>query len=473
MAAGLVATAFACVPATAAADFPNEGAQLLSRSQSGGVPNGPSRNPAISQDKRWARFAAYESDATDIVPGAGPTTNIYVVERAEPFGEDGTPWRPGDTTLASVGLGGAPANGPSTKPVLGGTSRVQPRCVAFVSAASNLVKNDTNGTPDAFIRFLDTGVTRRVSVNSKGRQSGGTVTEVAVNGLCTRVAFVSDGGDLALTKTKKVSWKRARTRKSPPGRRQVYIRSLPGKTGLDKALKGLTFLASSRGRSPGNADSFDIAFSNNSRALTYASDASNLEPLDANGQTDVFQRVMERGYLRKRRHHRPQTLVMTTQEISLTSNASPANGASRAPASNTTGGIVAFQTTAPNLIGRDTGGVPQVVQATVGSGGTQYKLASGAGRVPGNGASTDPAISAAGSWVAFQSDASDVGTTSHREPDLNGLSDVLLFTASSNEHWLLGEGSRQPTTNPMMSPHGNYVVVERGGQVQLLYTGAK
>src|SRR4029079_14476239 len=127
-----------------------------------------------------------------------------------------------------------------------------------------------------------------------------------------------DGGDLALTKTKNRSWKSARNKASPPGRRQVYIRSLPGKTGLDKALKGLTFLASSRGRSPGNADSFDVVFSNNSRAITYASDASNLEPLDTNGQTDIYQRVMERGYLPKRKHRRAQQLVMTTQLISLT-----------------------------------------------------------------------------------------------------------------------------------------------------------
>jgi hypothetical protein len=470
---GLAVAVCASMPASAVADFPDEGTQLLSRAESGGAPNGPSRNPAISQDKRWARFAAFESDATDIVPGAGATTNVYVVERAEPFGEDGTPWRPGRTILASTGIGGAPADGPSTKPVLGGTSRVAPRCVAFVSAASNLVRNDTNGTPDAFVRFLDTGVTKRVSVASKGRQSRGTATEVAVNGLCTRVAFVSDGGDLALTKTRNRSWKSARTRSSPAGRRQVYVRALGGTTGLDKALKGLTFLASSRGRSPGNADSYDIALSNNTRALTYASDATNLEPQDANGQSDIYQRVMERGYLPKRKHHRAQQLVMSTQLISLTRGGSPADGASRAPATNTTGGIVAFQTTAPNLIGGDTGGVPQVVQATVGSGGTQYKLASGSAFGPGNAASTDPAVSAAGSWVAFQSDASDVGATSHRQPDFNGVSDALLFTANSGEHWLLGEGARQPATNPAMSAHGNYILFERGGQVQLSYTGAK
>jgi hypothetical protein len=473
---GLVVLLFALLPATASAEFPGRDIQLLSRASDGGAPDGPSRNPAISQDKRFARFAAYESDATNITAGTAPTTNVYVVERQGPYADNGTRWEPGRTILASVGLNGAAADGPSTRPALSGTSRVAPRCVAFVSAASNLVKHDTNGKPDAFVRFLDTGVTKRVSVGPRGRQSNGTVTEVAVNGLCTRVAFVSDGGDLALTKTRNPSWKSARTRQGAPGVRQVYIRALPGPRGLDKALKGLTFLASSRGRSPGNADSFDIALSNNSRALTYASDATNLEPLDTNGQTDIYQRVMERGYLPKVRHHRPQHLVMTTQLISLASNGAVANGASRAPASNTTGEIVAFQTTAPNLIGADTAGVPQVVQATVGSGGTQYKLASGSGlggSAPGNASSTDPTISAAGTWVGFQSDATNVGSTVNRGPDLNRTTDAMLFTANTGERWLLGESSGGPTTNPMMSPHGNYIVFERGGQVQLLYTGAK
>ena len=49
----------------------------------------------------------------------------------------------------------------------------------------------------------------------------------------------------------------------------------------------------------------------------------------------------------------------------------------------------------------------------------------------------------------------------------------MLFTSSSSERWLLGQGARQPTTNPMTSPHGNYIVFERGGQVHLLYVGKK
>src|SRR5690242_3875599 len=117
------------------ATFPGQDVLALA----GLAPNGASRHPAISQDGRVAELAAFESDATNLTPGAGATTNVYVVRRAPGFGTNGTPWAIGSTVLASVGMGGQPANGPSTAPSLDGTSRVAPHCVAFVSAASNLV----------------------------------------------------------------------------------------------------------------------------------------------------------------------------------------------------------------------------------------------------------------------------------------------------------------------------------------------
>ena len=50
---GLVIAALvsALAPATAAAQFPGTDLQRLSRTPDGGVPNGPARNPAISQGR--------------------------------------------------------------------------------------------------------------------------------------------------------------------------------------------------------------------------------------------------------------------------------------------------------------------------------------------------------------------------------------------------------------------------------------
>jgi hypothetical protein len=84
-------------------------------------------------------------------------TNVCAVHRAEPFADNGSPWHAGRRELVSVGLGGAPANGPSTAPAVDGTSRVAPHCVAFVSAASNLVRGDTNGVRDAMLATEPSG----------------------------------------------------------------------------------------------------------------------------------------------------------------------------------------------------------------------------------------------------------------------------------------------------------------------------
>ena len=46
------------------------------------------------------------------------------------------------------------------------------RFVAFFSAASDLVANDTNGTNDVFVRDLQLGTTTLVSINRFGTGSG-------------------------------------------------------------------------------------------------------------------------------------------------------------------------------------------------------------------------------------------------------------------------------------------------------------
>src|SRR3954452_201687 len=143
---------------------------FLLSSARGGFPNGPSRNAAVSHDQRIARYIAYESDASNIVDGdTNGFTDVFLVFRGEPFGHNGTPWKPAGTQLISKGTGGAPANGPSYRPALDGDSHHTPHCVAFVSAASNLVPGDTNGKPDGFVYDIRSQRLTRVTINSKGQ----------------------------------------------------------------------------------------------------------------------------------------------------------------------------------------------------------------------------------------------------------------------------------------------------------------
>ncbi|MEA2479873.1 MAG: hypothetical protein QOJ07_1795, partial [Thermoleophilaceae bacterium] len=216
---GRAGLALLLAAAVAATSPPLAGAQtapppketfMLSRTPAGGIPDGPSGGAAISGDRQFAALTSFASTADDLVAGdTNGVADVFVVRRADPLADDlrGLPWRPaGPPELVSRGLGGAPANGPSTAPDLDGDQIHDglggdgPHCVAFVSAASNLVRGDTNGLPDGFVADLRTGRIVRVTVDSRGRQTFGTTSEIEVDGSCGRVAFVSDARSLALTK---------------------------------------------------------------------------------------------------------------------------------------------------------------------------------------------------------------------------------------------------------------------------------
>ena len=111
----------------------------------------------------------------------------------------------------------------------------------------------------------------------------------------------------------------------------------------------------------------------------------------------------------------------------------------------------------------------------MGTGAVQGRLASrtSAGAA-GGGASAAPTLTAKGDWVFFQTAAADVATDVTTGPDLNGVADIALCRQVSPACLLLARtGATSPAANPMTSPHGNYLVFERGGQALLNYIGAK
>jgi hypothetical protein len=195
VAAAVLAAALAANrPATGQSDRTEvQSTVLISRTPAGGVPNGPSTNAVISNDRRWARVIAYQSDASNLVAGdTNGVSDVFWVRRAGRFGNLGTVWSRGATRIASRPRGGSSANGPSWSPAVDGALHEAPSCVAYLSAASNLVTGDTNGRPDAFVTRLKTRQVRRVSL-PRGRQAGAATTQVAVSGDCSRVAFVTGG----------------------------------------------------------------------------------------------------------------------------------------------------------------------------------------------------------------------------------------------------------------------------------------
>jgi hypothetical protein len=305
--------------------------ELLSRSLDGGEPNGPSTNPVISNDRRYARLIAFESEGSDLVSGdTNAQKDVFVVNRGGRFGNRGTPWQPGRTVLVSRGLRGRPANGPSFAPAVDGGFHSAARCVAFLSSASNLVRGDTNRRIDAFLakgpRFAPT----RVSL-PRGRQSRSNTTAVAVSGDCSRVAFVS--GNRLYTRvgrrTKRVSVRGAAAdpsfdsaasndlvfgapagvylSKKGTGRPRLVGRGgrNPGYNGLKRQTVAYEKLIDGRSQivyhdigkaaqvisgpaEAGNGDSRNPSVANSGFYVTFETDATNLGERDANDRPDVY-----------------------------------------------------------------------------------------------------------------------------------------------------------------------------------------
>ncbi|HKI72966.1 MAG TPA: hypothetical protein VKA81_11345 [Verrucomicrobiae bacterium] len=148
--------------------------------------NSDSSGSVISSD---GRFVLFLSSANNLVTNDdnGRFVDVFLRNRTN-----------GVTTLVSVnqtGVGGG--NGNSVSPVISTDGRY----VVFESEASNLVTNDTNGVSDVFVRDLQTGTTTFVSVNSAGAAGNGASTSPLISPDGRYVTFVSAAGDLVANDT--------------------------------------------------------------------------------------------------------------------------------------------------------------------------------------------------------------------------------------------------------------------------------
>ena len=111
---------------------------------------------SISADGRWAAFASYANDL--VTNDFNNDRDVFVCDLLT-----------GSNILVSVGTdGNSGLGGSSANPVISTNGQF----VAFVSMATNLVSNDTNGANDIFLRDLQTGAMSLVSVNSSGVSLG-------------------------------------------------------------------------------------------------------------------------------------------------------------------------------------------------------------------------------------------------------------------------------------------------------------
>ena len=137
--------------------------------------------PSISTD---GRFIAFESTATNLVPGdTNGVRDIFVRDVAN-----------GIMTRVSVDIFSNQVSRSSFAPTISGDGRF----VAFDSFDPLLVPGDSNGTNDIFVRDLLNGVTTKISVNYQGLEGNLTSFNPAISASGEVVAFDSFATNLVV-----------------------------------------------------------------------------------------------------------------------------------------------------------------------------------------------------------------------------------------------------------------------------------
>ena len=256
LAAGLVTAALMVVAVSFAA---KDDTVLVSRASGtpGAKGNGHSRAPRASDD---ARYVAFESLADNLGGGdADTTSDVFIRDR-----------QTDTTTLMSRATGGAGAkgNGAST----GAMISEDGLRVAFVTSATNLDPADPGALQDAYVRDRGNATTTLVSRadGPAGVHGNGSSGFAEISGNGRAVSFFSTSTNLDPD--------------DADGTQDSYVRD------IDAATTTLVSRATGAAGVKANAASHPRSISDDGRFVVIQSSATNLDPDDADAGTDVFVR---------------------------------------------------------------------------------------------------------------------------------------------------------------------------------------
>lgn len=378
--------------------------EVASVSSTQAVGNDLSEAPSVSDD---GLRVAFESHSTNLVAAdTNAARDIFLRDRLALV-----------TTRVSVSSSGAQANAGSRSPSLSGGGEL----VVFSSDASNLVTGDTNSAGDVFARDLVAGTTSRISVASGGSQSNGDSRDAKVSGDGRYVVFSSTASNLVTG--------------DGNGTSDIFLR--------DRVAGTTTLVSVSSAGVQSNGPSTNPALSRDGRFIAFACGATNLDPLDGDGLDDVYLRDLASG---------------VTTLVSRASDGSKGDHVSSRPALSDDGRVVAFESTAANLVPGDKAGSYDVFLRDVVLGVTTTACVDSAGvsRV-GLGDSLRVALSGDGRFAFFRSDnqllvSDDTNsTTDVFAHDRVGLTTIRMSRASDGSE---GDG---PCFDPSCSIDGRAV----------------
>jgi Tol biopolymer transport system component len=398
----------AAVEAAEAADSAAWGAitTRISLSSSEREGNDASRYPALSAS---GRFVVFVSSASNLVRGdTNAVADVFIRDRLT-----------GVTRRVSVGRDGRQADLESRCAAISADGRY----VVFTSEATNLVPGDTNGFPDAFVRDLVRGTTRRVSVGVGGSQaeSGGSGW-CAISADGHVIGFGSGATNLVPDDTNGVT--------------DVFVRDLIG--GVTERVSVGT------GGQQGDQFSFSPALSADGRYIAFTSYATTLVAGDTNAASDVFLHDRMKG---------------TTRRVSVGADYRQGDGPSDNASISADGRIIAFTSWSSNLVDDDTNNFGDVFVRDRAAVVTE-RVSVGPRGLEGDGDSFSTAMSADGRFVAFESWADNLVLG-----DTNGLYDVFMTdrAAGTTRRVSVGPHARQANGDseiyfgPAVSADGRHV----------------
>jgi len=426
-ATGMLAVNRNCPTTTARVSLPN----LADQTTLGTQGNDTSSGPVISAD---GRFVAFSSAASNLVLS---DTNGY----DDVFVHD---TYTGRTVRASVSSGGTQGNSTSWVASISGDGRF----VAFQSAASNLVDEDTNNTVDVFVHDRDTDEdslfdepeaisTTRVSVPNLadqptlGEEGDAPSFDPSLSADGRYVAFWSQATNLVLADTNSTD--------------DVFVH--------DRQTGTTVRVSVHSSGTEGNGQSRDASISGDGRYVAFDSSASNLVDEDTNDWMDVFVHDRQTGATAR---------VSVPNLADQPTLGNEADGGGFDPSISANGRYVAFPSYASNLVLGDTKNCGQplplmscpdvfvhdrqtgaTVRVSVRSDGAQ-------GDGPSGSQGYTSAISGDGRHVAFVSEASNLV-----DGDTNGQTDVFMHDRDRDGDGILDEAGAIGTARVSVDSDGN------------------
>jgi Tol biopolymer transport system component len=268
---------------------------------------------------------------------------------------------------------------------------------ALFDVGARPLGDDNNATFDIFVHDITTTPTpqlERVSRDALGTEGNGDSIEPSISDTGQWIAFHSYADNLVVGDIN--------------GHEDVFVK--------DRSTAGIKLVSVNPSGFPGNDDSIQAALSGNGLFVAFRSRASDLVAGDTNGRWDIFVRDLT---------------ADTTERVSVSTTGMEGNNNSTDPDLSDDGRFVVFRSLASNLVDDDTNVRADIFVHDRSTG--QTVLVSRPLTGESNGTSHEPAISGDGSWIVFESDATNLVAN-----DTNGARDIFrvpnpLFSTRAGE----------------------------------------